>query len=221
MVKAIRKTTAAKSEDSEERWALPARQARSRATRSRILSAAEKVFAEKGYDGARLGDIAEAAKCSVGAVYFRFKDKDALFFAIAENFNDEVKAGIAELALRGAGEDAPTIVRTFVHNTAAMFRAHKGLLRALVERGFEHPMPAKTVFGARLDMEAALSTALAGKLAHRLSDLSLRVMTQMVYGFLLNGVLNPRAPARIDDDATVEEVANVLLAYLESQERHP
>ena len=59
-----------------ERWALPVSQARSRATRERLLAAAETVFAQKGYDGAKISDIAEEAGCSVGAVYFRFKDKD-------------------------------------------------------------------------------------------------------------------------------------------------
>ncbi len=74
-----------------EKWALPAQQDRSRAMRGRILKAAETVFAEKGYEGARIADIAKAAKCSVGAVYFRFKNKDALFFAIAESFAEDVR----------------------------------------------------------------------------------------------------------------------------------
>ena len=50
------------------------------------------MFAEKGYDGAKLADIAEEAGVSVGAVYFRFKDKDALFLAIAETFIEETRA---------------------------------------------------------------------------------------------------------------------------------
>jgi len=75
------KASAAKKKASE-RWSLPATQARSRATREKLLEAAETVFAAKGYTGAKISDIAAEAGCSVGSVYFRFKDKDALFFAI-------------------------------------------------------------------------------------------------------------------------------------------
>src|SRR5690242_16936455 len=83
--------SATKQMKPSERLALPVQQARSRATRERLLAAAEKVFADKGYEGARITEIAEAAGCSVGAVYFRFKDKDALFQAIAEDFTHNAR----------------------------------------------------------------------------------------------------------------------------------
>ena len=51
----------AKRKTAAEKWALPVQQERSRVTRERLLAAAEKVFAEKGYDGAKLADIAAEA----------------------------------------------------------------------------------------------------------------------------------------------------------------
>ncbi|MBI1329658.1 MAG: TetR family transcriptional regulator [Alphaproteobacteria bacterium] len=221
MVKAVRKAPARKpQQDGEERWALPARQARSRATQARILEAAEKVFAEQGFAGARLADIAVAAKCSVGAVYFRFKDKDALFFAIAELFGAEVKTRIAALADSNGQEDRDTVIRDFVRSTAAMFRAHKGMFRAITECGFEHPTVMTSVFAVRDEMEAALQRAITGMFSPKDASLTVRVMTQMVYGFLFNGVLNQKAPARISDDRVIDELADAVLAYLKSKERH-
>src|SRR6185312_12720981 len=124
----------AKPKTAAEKWSLPVAQARSKATRARLLAAAEKVFAEKGYDGAKLSDIAEEAGVSVGAVYFRFKDKDALFQAIAETFADEVRARMQNVMADGAPEE---IIAKVVTGTAANMRAHRGLFRAIVERGFE------------------------------------------------------------------------------------
>src|SRR6201996_7768091 len=121
-----------------ERWSLPASQARSRATRERLLEAAESVFADKGYDGAKISDIAEEAGCSVGAVYFRFKDKDALFFAIAESFIEDARGGLSNL-LGGESVAPEQVIRNFVAATAENFRKHRGLFRAIVERGFDHP----------------------------------------------------------------------------------
>ena len=98
------------SKTAAERWALPAKQARSQATRERILRAAERCFAEAGYDGAHISAIARKAGCSVGAVYFRFKDKDALFFAIAESFAAEIRASLPDMLAAGRSGRADAII---------------------------------------------------------------------------------------------------------------
>ncbi len=195
-----------------ERWALPASQARSRATRARLLSAAETVFAEKGYDGARLADIADEAGCSVGAVYFRFKDKDALFFAIVESFIGEARRGLAAL-LGGAGHlDRDDVVRLFVNAAARNFRRHKGLFRAIVERGIEHPHAMKTMMAFRDELAATLEKAIGS--GGKVPSLPIRVMTQMIYGFMLTGVLNKQAPTKFGDARAIEELASACIAYL-------
>lgn len=195
-----------------EKWALPAQQARSRATRERLLAAGEKVFAEKGYERARMADIAEAAGCAVGSVYFRFKDKDALFFAIAEDFTQKSRERMSKMPM---GSDPASIVRNTVRGTAANFREHRGLFRAIMERGFEIPNLTATFFAFRDEAAAVFEKALreAG-LKRRDLSFNVRVMTQMVYGFLLTGILNPRAPTKIDDDAAVGELVAACLAYL-------
>jgi len=201
-----------------ERWALPARQERSRATRTRILSAAERVFAEKGYDGARLSDIAAAAGCSVGTMYFRFKDKDALFFAIAESFATDARArleGLFSGKMRGGARE---IVDEFVRGTAANFRAHKGLFRAIVERGMEHPQAMNVIFSLREELAGALERGLRGRLGRpRNLRQAVRMMTQMVYGFLLTGVLNKRAPTQVSQKRTIDELSAAMIAYLEAR----
>ncbi|MDQ0190673.1 TetR family transcriptional regulator [Alicyclobacillus cycloheptanicus] len=53
-------------------------------TRSRILTAAERVFAEKGYSGSSLDDVAAAAGLTKGAVYWHFASKSDLFLSILE-----------------------------------------------------------------------------------------------------------------------------------------
>lgn len=200
-----------------ERWALPAQQARSRATRARILAAAEKVFGEKGYSGTHIAGIAEAAGCSVGAVYFRFKDKDALFFAIAESFAAEARES---LTAPDMGRDTRQIIRDFVRGTAAKFRVHKGMFRAIVERGFDHPLAMKTILDLRDEMAVALERRLRAQTAGRRAaelTLAVRVLTQMVYGFLLTGVLNARAPTKIDDPRALDEAAAAMIAYLDAK----
>ena len=205
------KTSAAKKKVVSERWALPASQARSRATRERLLDAAEIVFAEKGYDGAKISDIAEEAGVSVGAVYFRFKDKDALFSAIAEAFIEQARAGLGALLAGTENADRETVIRMFVAATARNFQTHRGLFRAIIERGFDHPPAMQTIFRFREELADALERTLYRKTN---ASLPIRVMTQMVYGFLFTGIMNRRAPTKITDARAIAELAKACAAYL-------
>lgn len=69
-------------------------------TEQKILDAAEDVFQEKGYDGARMQEIAERAGINKGLLHYYFKTKDALFdgiFGLAINGMISKITGILEL----------------------------------------------------------------------------------------------------------------------------
>ena len=51
-------------------------------TEQKIIEAAEIVFHEKGFDGARMQEIADKASINKGLLHYYFKSKDALFDAI-------------------------------------------------------------------------------------------------------------------------------------------
>ena len=108
-------------------------------------------------------------------------------------------------------------MRGFVTRTADNFRSHKGMFRAVVERGFDHPLAMGTIMALRDEMAGALEACLSAKLkGKRAQDLKLaiRVLTQMIYGFLIVGVLNAQAPTRIDNPKAVDEAADAMIAYL-------
>src|SRR4051812_48265645 len=56
------------------------------ATRRDVLAAAAGVFAERGFAGATLAEIADRAGYSHGAVYSNFVGKDDLFLAVIEEY---------------------------------------------------------------------------------------------------------------------------------------
>ncbi len=53
-------------------------------TQERLLDAAAKIFARRGFAGASIEEIAETAGFSRGAFHANFKSKDALFLALVE-----------------------------------------------------------------------------------------------------------------------------------------
>jgi len=69
-------------------------------TRTRILEAAVKVFATKGYHDAKVDDIVGAAQTSKGAFYFYFPSKQDIFIVLGDTFADLLESKISE-AMQG------------------------------------------------------------------------------------------------------------------------
>jgi TetR/AcrR family transcriptional regulator, repressor for uid operon len=81
-------------------------------TAQRLVSAAAEVFAEKGYDGAAVAEIARRAGLTTGAIYSRFSGKAELLAAAVQDsvpeqfrvlFAESVQAGRATDILQAVG----------------------------------------------------------------------------------------------------------------------
>jgi AcrR family transcriptional regulator len=57
-------------------------------TRSALVEAAADVFARRGFEGASLDEIAEAAGFTRGAIYSNFGSKEDLMLAVVERYNE-------------------------------------------------------------------------------------------------------------------------------------
>ena len=80
-----------------------ARKARNDVYRQHILDAAEQVFADKGFEAAKLQDISARAGLSMGTIYAIFPGKTELFTAILEGRGRE----LAELGRAIARAETP------------------------------------------------------------------------------------------------------------------
>jgi len=215
-----RNTKLAENVEDGSRWSLPAHQARSRETRDKLLAAAERVFDEKGYGGSRIIDIAKAAGCSVGAVYMRFIDKEALFNGIVEEFTSIGVMRVTEAASVATGDPAE-LIRAFIRGTTKQFTHRRGMFRAIIERGFEDPTALAPIMTMRTRLEAVLENALSATISrkHRDPRLAVRVATQMIFGFLLNSTINPFAPTKSDGPRANAELEKAVLEYLGLDEK--
>jgi AcrR family transcriptional regulator len=79
---------------------------RSEATRERLLTAARRLFAERGYAAVGTEEIVQAAGVTRGALYHQFRDKADLFAGVAELVEAEVNDRIAE-GIRSGGVADP------------------------------------------------------------------------------------------------------------------
>lgn len=74
------------------------RKAEPAARRAAILEAALHVFAERGFEAARLDDVAKRAGVAKGTLYLYFKDKEALFEDVVRSAVSPVLERLKELA---------------------------------------------------------------------------------------------------------------------------
>jgi AcrR family transcriptional regulator len=100
--------------------ATPAAQARkcqaerTRATRRKLLDAAKQIFAQQGFEAARLEDIASGAGYTRGAFYANFKSKEDIFFALFEEWVGE-RIDSFTSALRRHSDPAEKLVALRTH----------------------------------------------------------------------------------------------------------
>jgi len=116
--------------DDEDLPAAP-RQARSLATRKKLLQAGRNLFAEQGYQATSIQAIAARAGTAAGAFYTYFRSKRQLLIVLMNELLDRL-AGL-DLRPTGRAADLRTGLRTFL---AAVFRAdleYYGVVRAWQE----------------------------------------------------------------------------------------
>lgn len=86
------------------------RQARSEATRRRIIDSAVALINEIGYPAAGLADIIERAELTKGALYYHFESKEAVATAIIEEGMDTILG-----AFRSASRPSSPAMENIVH----------------------------------------------------------------------------------------------------------
>jgi AcrR family transcriptional regulator len=110
-----------------------ARQARTDVYRQHILDAAERVFAERGFEAAKLSDISKGAAVSMGTIYAIFPSKDDLFRVLLEERGRE----ISELARQVLANGRPPrqALEALVHTYVGYFVDHPSFLRMHLRHG--------------------------------------------------------------------------------------
>lgn len=84
--------------------------ARGEATRRAVLRAAEAVFSERGYAGARMDDVAERVGIRRASMVYYFRDKRSLYLALLDDLFGDLQRRY-EAALAGSGSVGDRFLR--------------------------------------------------------------------------------------------------------------
>jgi AcrR family transcriptional regulator len=79
--------------------------------RAGVLRAAERLFAERGYDGVRVRDVADAARVNVATLHLHWKSKATLYEAVCRLHARELMAFVDRAGREAEAEGLPLAER--------------------------------------------------------------------------------------------------------------
>ena len=195
-------------------------QQRSRESLERVLRAAEKLLAKRGYEGFTIAELSRDADLSVGSVYGRFESKDALIYAIHARMLHRMTEDYAKHHPALAGVDIEGVVSRGVHRLADPMNGERALLRVFMLRG---PIDRRIADRASKESRAISRQFTAAVLEHR-SDIqhpvperAADVAFRLAYDVLARRIMyGPRFESEltIPWDDLVDEVIRAVIAYL-------
>ncbi|HIF99434.1 MAG: helix-turn-helix domain-containing protein [Myxococcales bacterium] len=114
-------------------WIRPPRQARTQQSLERLLDAAETLLRDKSFEDVHVSEIALRADTSVAAFYRRFRDKNALLYALHERFSDAAIATADEVLRDARWENAGIreILESIIPFLIEVLQSHEMLQRAV------------------------------------------------------------------------------------------
>ncbi|MDR5710505.1 MAG: TetR/AcrR family transcriptional regulator [Armatimonadota bacterium] len=99
-------------------------------TRARILEAARRVFARKGYHGTLMEEVAREAGLSKGALYFHFSSKEELFLSLVEEAGAQLAERVTAAIAAARGGEAK--VRAALGAAVEAFAENEDLTRLVL-----------------------------------------------------------------------------------------
>jgi AcrR family transcriptional regulator len=178
----------------------------------RLLAAAARVFAAKGYHATTMRDLARASGMSLAGMYYYVRGKDELLHLIQERCFTQVLRE-AEAALEPV-EDPAERLRVFIHHHVTFFAQHRSEMKVLSHE-------AESLSRARLagitELKRRYVNLLLGLIEHADGDAELPQRTAAAYALfgMMNWIYTWYDPAGpIPPPALAEQFAQIFLQGL-------
>lgn len=174
----------------------------------RILRAARKIFAERGFDDASTKAIAETAGVPSGLIFYHFGNKEALLEAVFAG-NTIVQGVSAAFDALGAVTDSRSALATVGHSVYRWLDANKELAQIFFREINSHRPIAKRLRQLRRGALERVAKFLEAEIAAgRLRPMNTALAAQMFGSSIMLAVLVDR-PAKPQEYA--HEMAGLLL----------
>lgn len=174
-----------------------------KARREEILKAATRIFAQKGYHGASMSEIAKEAEFSTGSLYNFFKNKEELYFTLLVEKIEGLETQVSVVFESNADVDQK--LRLWLDKILSYFEVERDFFRIFVEQ--------------RTQFEQSSKGEFADMVFEKLKNNMFRMMAMMKEG-VDKGFFKPMDPLEL---ATVfSSILNsVLIVFVNSEQSYP
>lgn len=211
---------------SQETKRPPAKQARSRRTRERLVGAGLRLIEERDFDNISISEFAATAKASVGAFYHHFADKDDYYGAVVSQGMAEEQAKFNAVLDDSLVEhlSTPEFIELAVQTIRLSMISMRGLVRTALRRhlatGAEGIDASQWTF--LRDVARGYVDQVGNQLALRLNATAEDDWTQRYYevmqmnmSTLFYALINQPRSTSIQDQRIVAMLTEMTLRYLD------
>lgn len=197
----------------------PPQQARSREALRKLLTAAEEVLAEVGYEECTMAAVAERAGVSVGSIYRRFEGRDQLLAVLKERMLSDLEARLVA-AVDAAPKNLDDIVRAYVHALAVAFSTGSAVLPDLVGRRDRRNLsgPGQAALEIGYDFFAAATKPYWSSVERLDVSYAVRAAAETIVASFVHRAMRAQgAPGKLSGEDWIryaDELTAMVLAYL-------
>ncbi len=156
------------------------------------MKAAEKVFAERGFHGATMSDLADTSEFSVGTLYKFFKSKEEVYYLLILE-----KLDLFHLRLKTQADQQPVAqIRTLIEASLNFFQENREFFKIFILE--------------RANLESSVGATLAGELKKKYLT-TLAIFQHVMEKAIHKGKLRKADP---------QDLANALVGILNSFAQH-
>jgi len=98
----------------------------------RILEAAANMFAEKGFDGARVDEIAKAAQVNKALIYYYFKNKDDLLKVLFDHTLEDIFSFMTAETMKSTVSMDPEDMKAMLEHYLDALEEHENVIRVML-----------------------------------------------------------------------------------------
>jgi AcrR family transcriptional regulator len=200
----------------------PSRQQRSRDTTAALLRAGAEMLRKRSLAELSIEVLCAEVGATVGAFYSRFESKEAYFNALVELAARDGNALLSQM-MRNEGltdRSLAELSRLIVDGMVGWMRNHQGVLRAALRHDDTRPdrwsrfkhLAQTTVVNVTPPLLRAM-----GKSRRVAKTRTIAFGFQVVFGTLVNAILNDPGPLSIHDNEMAVRLSGCLLQLLEAE----
>jgi AcrR family transcriptional regulator len=194
-------------------------QSRSRESTEALLEIGRRLIEQRGVDDCSMHEVAAAAASSVGALYFRFGNKERFVSEVMQRQVDATREQISRFLIElEAKATSPTeVIEAATGWLVLEYGKNQGLLRAQIRRALDNPQewqPFQKIGRELVDGSIRIIEHFPDVQQDTEWQRRVRIAMQMVLGTLNNAVINRPGPLELTDQATSHELSQAAIRYL-------